>query len=1133
MKKLLPACFRGLICSVALLFMHFSTFASHIVGGDLNYTWISGNTYRITVILYGDCGPSSTGAFQTLQISSPQVCVYNGNTFVKTLYLPIQAPSCGVEITPVCPADSLNTQCHISSSPNPGIKKFVYSEEYTLPTTSRYWRFIYTSRNDSGATGTLSCGFSGAATPSGAGRAAAITNISPFSLIQLEDTLNNSGSGIYTHNTSPLLTVVPTPYFCINSTDCYNPGAVDPDGDSLIFALTPAGNGTSACGTVGGSVSYVGTAWPGQPVTAATPLSCTAGSFAFDPTTGQICFYPNVLQRSVVVYNIEEFRNDTFMGTSQREMTFLVLTCVNTGPIATYAGLSGLDSDNTTHFHICGNSGAWCVTYDASEPDTSNLITLTVTGLSSGMTYSVTANGTNHPVVTVCGNTSTMPPGLYTFFLHMQDNNCPLTGVSTQAISINIYPVPTIHDSIAFAATCFNKAVVYITPGGTGKPWTIDVSGGGLDTFQTFVDSVMFVDSLAPGTDTMSIFTDVSHQCNAWLVVTIDPPPPIVPIAAFTNPTYCGATDGTITLSNLAPGVVDTVRYNYNGVPAALFYGSVSAGGTLAFPDPPISLPAGTYDNIVVTYGFCHSDPIGPLVLVNPPFPIRTLSSINPNRCGYCNGAITIYGLNPNQLDTIYYTHNGTATSVSYYVGPDSLVLFTGLCDGDTYTSFFARTDSLCLTNTLVGVTLKGPTLQDSFKIDIDYGCHGDTVIFTNTNYSDSDHLLTYHWYFGDGYTDTAQNPNHIYFNGQTDTAFSVKLYATNGECVDSVFRNLKLLNYIHASYTFTPAPYVCQLTPVDFTNTSVNLSPPDSAATIYAWNFGNGNTSIGPAPVNTYNTTGIYTVTLIETNFVPCSDTFTQTVVVDTISNINMLATDTTVCRGKDITFTALYAGEGSTGNVWSISDGFSMVNVNPILHGFDQAGQFIVTVTAQYRACPETTATKIINVFSYPDVYLGADTTICPGSNSIILADNQNDAVSGASWLWNTGETTSSIVVVKPGYYYTVVTMNGCSSSDTVWVQKDCYMDIPNVFTPNGDGVNDYFYPRQFLTRGLTSFNMNIYNRWGQLVYTTTSLDGRGWDGTFNGQPQPEAAYVYIIDATFKDGQNEHHQGNVTLLR
>ena len=51
--------------------------------------------------------------------------------------------------------------------------------------------------------------------------------------------------------------------------------------------------------------------------------------------------------------------------------------------------------------------------------------------------------------------------------------------------------------------------------------------------------------------------------------------------------------------------------------------------------------------------------------------------------------------------------------------------------------------------------------------------------------------------------------------------------------------------------------------------------------------------------------------------------------------------------------------------------------------------------------------------------------------------------------------------------------------------------------------------------------------------MIYETTNTDGRGWDGNFNNQPQPEDVYIYIIDATFKDGQIEHHQGNVTLLR
>ena len=286
MKKFLPACFRGLICSVALLCMHFSTYASHIVGCDLFYTWITGNQYRVTVILYGNCGPASASAFSTLPSSAPQVCVFDANISTTspalTLSLPIQAPTAGVEITPVCPADSNASQCWISSSTIPGIKKFVYSTVTTLPHTSTKWVFVYTGGNGPG---------------SAAGRAASITNLNApgSSLMQLIDTLDNAGPGIYSHNTSPLLTVVPTPFFCLNNTDCYNPGALDPDGDSLRFALVQPTNGSGGGCTIGGVYPYLpgGMAWPGQPLSPGTPLQSVLAppSYYFDVSTGQICFF--------------------------------------------------------------------------------------------------------------------------------------------------------------------------------------------------------------------------------------------------------------------------------------------------------------------------------------------------------------------------------------------------------------------------------------------------------------------------------------------------------------------------------------------------------------------------------------------------------------------------------------------------------------------------------------------------------------------------------------------------------------------------------------------------------------------------------------------------------------------------
>src|SRR5439155_377977 len=149
-------------CCLFLLFSATVSKASHIVGADMYYTHVSALTYKVTVILYGDCGPASSAAFGTLPSATPKVCVFNGATAVTTLTLAIEAPSAGVEITPVCPAYTYSTQCTNPSFTTPGIKKFVYSTNYTFPTTSAAWRFVFNG----------SCG-----TASAAGRAAAITNL--------------------------------------------------------------------------------------------------------------------------------------------------------------------------------------------------------------------------------------------------------------------------------------------------------------------------------------------------------------------------------------------------------------------------------------------------------------------------------------------------------------------------------------------------------------------------------------------------------------------------------------------------------------------------------------------------------------------------------------------------------------------------------------------------------------------------------------------------------------------------------------------------------------------------------------------------------------------------------------------
>jgi len=88
-------------------------------------------------------------------------------------------------------------------------------------------------------------------------------------------------------------------------------------------------------------------------------------------------------------------------------------------------------------------------------------------------------------------------------------------------------------------------------------------------------------------------------------------------------------------------------------------------------------------------------------------------------------------------------------------------------------------------------------------------------------------------------------------------------------------------------------------------------------------------------------------------------------------------------------------------------------------------------------------------------------------------------------------------------------------------------------NSFSPNNDGMNDYFIPRDVLSSGLKTFQMSIYNRWGERIYFTNKLDGRGWDGKYNDKMQEMGVYVYLIDVVFDNGIRKSFQGNVTLIK
>ncbi len=276
----------------------------------------------------------------------------------------------------------------------------------------------------------------------------------------------------------------------------------------------------------------------------------------------------------------------------------------------------------------------------------------------------------------------------------------------------------------------------------------------------------------------------------------------------------------------------------------------------------------------------------------------------------------------------------------------------------------------------------------------------------------------------------------------------------------------------------------------------------------------------------------GTYHVTVQTVN--NCTLRDTVTVSVDSLPELTLAVLDSALCAGSRIRLWVDYTTDGLDSLTWSFGDGVPFIaKSDTVSYLYDEAGAFTVQIKGYYRVCPDDSIVADLVIYPYPVLDIGIDTAICPGGEPVVISDYRNTGISGATWLWNTGETGSSIAVTEPGNYYATVTVDGCATSDSVLVRRSCYIEIPNVFTPNGDGYNDYFFPKSLLSRALTSFKMQVFNRWGQLLFETTRTDGRGWDGRFNGDLQPQGAYVYMIDVVFANGVAEKYQGNVTLIR
>lgn len=415
-------------------------------------------------------------------------------------------------------------------------------------------------------------------------------------------------------------------------------------------------------------------------------------------------------------------------------------------------------------------------------------------------------------------------------------------------------------------------------------------------------------------------------------------------------------------------------------------------------------------------------------------------------------------------------------------------------------------------------------------------GCAPLTVNFFNA----TTNALSFLWDFGDGSPPvTSFAPTHTFTTGGT---FVVRLTAANSNACfktdDTAYITIVVdTNVISPDFTYkvtdSCGPFI-----VSFTNTSTtNIST--SGPPTYIWWFGDGSSFTGETPPpHNYPDTGTYNVMLIMSHPDACKtpDTVIKTVRIyyqRVSADFNI---PDTICLGQ--AFTPTGGGTNATSVIWAFGD--STTSTAPLPpHTYTLVGTFKVIFIAQNPgACNGAdTVEKSITVISGPIANFKF-IPLKPEAN--IPTTFTNLSFNATHYEWDFGDDTKSTEVnpvhqySKTGNYKVCLTAMNASkcpavACKTVPSEVVPLLGLPTGFSPNGDGQNDILYVRG---AAIKTMDLKIYNRWGQLVFHSTSQEV-GWDGTFNGQPQPIEAYGYVLNATFIDGTARLLKGNITLLR
>ena len=241
-------------------------------------------------------------------------------------------------------------------------------------------------------------------------------------------------------------------------------------------------------------------------------------------------------------------------------------------------------------------------------------------------------------------------------------------------------------------------------------------------------------------------------------------------------------------------------------------------------------------------------------------------------------------------------------------------------------------------------------------------------------------------------------------------------------------------------------------------------------------------------------------------------------------------------VCQNKPITFldNSVNTGLNVTSWNWQFGDA-SIANSQSITHSYRLASTYTLQLQNQTAdGCKSPIVTKQVVISPIPVVDAGPDLAVLEGGETQIKATVSGS--NGYKFSWTPGtwlsDTTNLQPITRPladiTYQLTVIGRGNCTATDAVNVTLLKGLVVPNAFSPNGDGIND-----KWVIDHLESYpgaTVNMYDRYGRIVFTSKATGYISWDGTENGKALPIGTYYYIIDP--KNGK-QAITGSVTILR